>query len=242
MEVYRTEQEQIEAIKKFFNTHGNKLLAGIVLFIAAFAGYHYWSNEQKSSAEEASVVYSQLRELARAGETGVSEESRAGFDRAYARLMEEYPESVYASYASLLKARLDVDAKQYDKAAQALQWVVDAAATAEITALANLRLARVLFAKGENESALGLLDKQAEPFAAAYEELRGDIYLEQGSTDKALESFRKAKELFNGEAGVSGAVLDMKINSLSPIDPAKLVPLPAGKQPDGGAADKAVEE
>ena len=39
MEVYRTEQEQIEAIKKFFHEYGNYLVAGVLIFVLIFVGY-----------------------------------------------------------------------------------------------------------------------------------------------------------------------------------------------------------
>lgn len=229
MDIYRTEEEQIEAIKRFFKTYGTHVLIVFCVFVAAFFAYQTWTARQQGNAEQASQYYSELLELAAPGKE-MTPESRTGFDELFARLMAEHSTSVYASYASLLSAKMQVAEGNLDKAAQALQWVVDAAATPELKALANLRLSRVLFAKGENDKALKLLDAQSAPFASAYEELRGDIYLEMGQADKALAAYTKAKQLKSEKANLD-RILEMKIDSLAAADASRLSAGAASDQP-----------
>ena len=225
MEIYQTEQEQIEAIKKFLNKYGNNLLLGLVIFFVMFIGYHYWLNRQHASAEQASEAYNALRELV-SNNGNLSAEDKPTFDKIYAGLMENHADSLYASYASLLRAKLDVENKALDKAAQTLQWVIDAKATPEIVALAQLRLANVYFAQGDDDKALKMLDTKPGPFGEAYEELRGDIYVEQNKKDLALEAYKKAKSIRDENSAASTQILDIKINSLSAADPSKLVTPP----------------
>jgi predicted negative regulator of RcsB-dependent stress response len=221
VDIHRTEEEQIEALKRFFKEYGSKLLITMVALVALFFGYQGWMKNQQNEIEQASTYYNELRVLAEsAGEA--QPDTRAKFDEVFARLLAEHADSIYASYASLLKAKLNVEGNDLDKAAQALQWVIDAAANPEIVALANLRLAHVVFAQGDNEKALALLNAESAPFSSSYEELRGDIYVEMKQLDKALAGYKKAKELKTDKKSFEDRLLDMKIDSLTVVDSSAL--------------------
>ncbi len=243
MDIHRTEEEQIEVLKRFFNENGTKLLISIVAAVAIFFGYQGWMSNQQQASEEASSYYNELRELAEtAGDT--QSESRVKFDGVFAKLLAGHSDSIYSSYASLLKAKLNVEAGELDKAVQALQWVIDAAVNPEIIALANLRLAHVVFAKGENEKALELLNRESAPFASSYEELRGDIYVEMNQSDKALAAYKKAKELKADKKSFDDRLLAMKIDSLTVVDTSTLpvVETPTVESPTVEIAPAAASE
>ena len=57
MDVYRTEEEQIEAIKKWWQTNGNNILIGIGLAIAVVFGYQFWKDSEQAAGESAFLVY-----------------------------------------------------------------------------------------------------------------------------------------------------------------------------------------
>ena len=44
MEVYTTENEQIDAIKRFFVNKGKALLIGLVIGVGAIIGWNYWQS------------------------------------------------------------------------------------------------------------------------------------------------------------------------------------------------------
>lgn len=221
VDIYRTEQEQIEAIKKFFHKNGTSLLIGFVVLVVGFFGYQTWVSKQQASAAEASRYYNELRSLAEPG-AEMTAANKAKFDEIFAQLLGEHSTSIYASYASLLKAKRDVENNDLDKAEKTLQWVVDSAVNQDLVALATLRLARVVFAQGGNDKALKLLEADGAPFASAYEELRGDIYVEMNQADKALEAYTKSKELKSGKESFNDRILEMKIESLAAMDAEKL--------------------
>ncbi|MBQ4797252.1 tetratricopeptide repeat protein, partial [Pectobacterium versatile] len=54
MEVYSTENEQVEAIRRFFIENGKALAIGVVLGIGALVGWRFWQNHQESNAMAAS--------------------------------------------------------------------------------------------------------------------------------------------------------------------------------------------
>ena len=224
MDVYRTEEEQIEAIKKFWAENGTKIVAAILTCIALFFGYQAWERHQLAEKNKVSLYYNELTKVLEDGQD-LTEENRVKFDEVFEKIRKEYPKSIYASYAALHKARLEVEKKEFDQAAQSLQWVINAAVTSEIVALANLRLARVEFARGNLDQALNLLQKDQGPFAAGYEEIKGDVLLEQNQPEQALVAYKKARSLQQESAGIPNRILDMKIEALETSDTSKLFPV-----------------
>ena len=221
MDTYRTEEEQIAAIRKFASEHGLKIITAIVVAIALFFSVQNWQKSQYQSKENASLLYNQLTTAAVA-DGQMTDENLKVFDAAYATLMADYGDSVYASYASLLKAKLDVQAGELGKAEQNLQWVIDANIDANIKALAVLRLARVKSANGQRDEALSLLQQDPGAFASAYAESKGDILLLQEKKAEALAAYKKAQELKQPGMSMSGQMLKMKIESLDNTQQDKL--------------------
>lgn len=224
MDTYRTEEEQIAAIKNFVNKNGVKVLTAIIAAIALFFAVQGWQKSQLASKENASALYNELSTAVTAG-ADMTTENRAVFDQAYAQLMSDYAQTVYASYAALYKAKLDVDAGDLSKAEQSLQWVVDENFNEDLKALAVLRLARVKSAAGDKDAALALLAQNPGSFAAAYEEAKGDIFLLLEKKDEALVAYKKADSLKEPGFNMSSQMLKMKIEALDNSQQDKLFPI-----------------
>ena len=227
MDTYRTEEEQIAAIKKFAAQHGTKVIAAVVAAIALFFAVQNWQTSTQQSKENASFLYSELSAAVVAGKD-MTDENQQAFDTAYAAIMSEHKATVYASYASFFKAKLDVEAGELEKAEQSLQWVVDANTNADIKALAILRLARVKAANKKQDEALALLKNKSASFSAAFAEAQGDIYLQQEKNDEALSAYKKSKELKGTSFDMASQMLTMKIESLDHSQQEKLFPVDAG--------------
>lgn len=203
MDVYSTEEQQIEAIKKWWKTNGNSVLIGIALAIAAVLGWQTWSQNKEANAEAAAVLYSQLVEAA----TGVQqkrmvndskalEEQLATMSHVSDQLKTDFTDSEYAVFSALMMAKEMMFNNEHDKAIEQLTWARDNSQSEGVKLIANLRLARVLADKGEHDKALAQLDTVVPGAQAdSYEEVRGDIYLAMGETDKAREAYKKAMDL-----------------------------------------------
>lgn len=218
----RTEEEQILIIKSYFQRYGTKVIAVLLLLVAAYATYQYWQGGRVAAKETASIYYNEL--LILASEEKLSEGDRAKFDEAFARLAKEYPSTSYAAYAALQKAKLDVSANDLVAARQSLEWVRDNSKNTDIKALATLRLARVVLSQGEHDQALQLLSGNAGAFAALYEQAKGDVYLDQQKNDQALLAYRKARGLLDSADGATAQLLDIKIRFLDAGDQSKVFP------------------
>lgn len=207
MDAYRTEEEQAEAVKKWWKENGTSILAGITIGIVAIFGWRGWNSQQIINAEQASTLYEQMIVASRKDDTDNI--------RVYAdRIIEEHDSTAYALFAKMMLAKLAAENNELGEAEKHLRWILDNNEQPEIEHVATLRLARVLIAADRLDQASGLLsnDNPGE-FVARYEELRGDILVKQGKTEDARKAYQKA--LLNTVATEEAqSILEMKLDDL----------------------------
>jgi predicted negative regulator of RcsB-dependent stress response len=207
VEVYQSEQEQVEEIKKWWAEYGSTIVTGLLLGIAILVGFRYWQHYKTEQAGQASSIYSQMLTSLRTGQN----EQVSG---KALQLIEQYPGTPYASLASMVQARLYTESSQVDKAVEQLDWVIKNTRQDGIANVARLRLARLQLAQGDANAALSTLEQDtSDSFSAAHEVLKGDIYVKLNEKEKAREAYEKAiasKEIGNEMQ----LLLQMKIDDL----------------------------
>ncbi len=227
MDVYTTEEQQVEAIKKWWKANGNSVLVGIVLAISVVLGWQLWHQNNRANGESAANLYSQMMEAADLvqqdridSKTAELEGHLATFKHLGGQLKEDFGGTEYGAFAALMLAREAVISKQLDDAETELKWARDNTKSDGIGLVVNLRLARVLAARGEFDSALKQLDSvQPGAQAVAYEEVRGDIFLQQGKRDDARAAYKKAMDLSVGKADSGNRpILKIKYDNLLVAD------------------------
>ena len=62
MNTFRTEEEQLDAIKRWWRENGISTAVGVVLALGAVFGWRGWQDHQQNRAAEASAVFQQLLE------------------------------------------------------------------------------------------------------------------------------------------------------------------------------------
>ncbi len=210
MSDYKTEEEQAEALKKWWRENGKFIVAGIVIGITAIFGWRGYNNYEAQQAEAASTLYEQMLIASRANDSeNVS---------VYAnRILDDYKSSSYATFATLMLAKLAAEAGELDQAETHLRWVLDNNSQDEFKHVARLRLARVLIAADKLDIAEKTLSiRNVGDFSARYEELRGDIFVKQNKTEEARQAYQKAlANTADAEGGQS--VLQMKLDDLGRI-------------------------
>jgi len=208
LEDYLSEQEQVEALKKWWAENGKSVIAGIVLGLAAIFGWRAWQDHERARAEAASDVYQEL--LAALDNPETQKEA----DELAEELINDYPSIRYAVFAGLAQARMAVAAEDYPKAALHLRKALADNDDAKLQPLIRLRLAAVLSANGNHEDALKELEaKDPGTFTAAFDELRGDIQLALGDLNAARTLYQQALENARAEQSDT-VVLEMKLESL----------------------------
>lgn len=210
----RTEEEELAVIRDWWQRNGKPLLTGSALALVVVFGWQAWQKHQVTEAQGASVLYQQLLEnsLVADGQADVGKVAELA-----GKLKTDHAGSHYAQYASLLLAKVAVEAGKLDDARAELQAIIDKPADATLGELARQRLARVLAAQDKTEDALKLLAGDADQaFVAAREELKGDLLVKLQRRDEALQAYEKAKAALTAEAAVGG--LQIKIDDLAKGD------------------------
>ena len=213
-----TEEEQIEALKRWWEENGKQTILGIALIVGGYFGWQAWTDHSAEQASAASLTYQEMLDNLAGltpGET-LAEDKQLAVGLLADKLKSEYSDTQYAVYAALTKAKLAVEAENLDGAVIELQWAMDNADDVS-KSIARLRLARVQAARGDLDAALQLVQGvDVGEMKSAFEEAKGDFYLEQGNTAAAYSAYQSAAATDNsGDASVR-ALLQLKIGLVQP--------------------------
>ncbi len=205
MEIYSTEEQQAEAIKRFFRENGLSLALGVIVGLGGLYGWKAYNQNQITTAEQASDAYTKLVE---------SDSVLASADA----FISENKDTQYATLAAFVAAKEAVDAQKLDVANEKLSWIVSNVDNAQLKAIATTRLARVQIAQQQYDDALSTLNAPLpEAFNANVAELKGDIYTQQGNKEQARVAYQAAVD-----AGglTSNPLLQIKLDDLAVTSPA----------------------
>ena len=202
MEQFTTEEQQVEAIKKFWKDNGVAIVLGAVLGFGGLWSWRYYNAELIASQERASDAYKSA--VADLGKEEAAFSSVKTF-------VSENNDSPYAVMASFKLAKEAIDRKDLAEAAKQLTWITQTDADSAIKDVALLRLARVQMEQEKFTDALAQLSNiSSSSFNAQTDEVKGDIYQRQGKIDEALEAYTAALEDAD-----SNPVLQMKLDDLT---------------------------
>ncbi|MEA3253215.1 MAG: tetratricopeptide repeat protein [Pseudomonadota bacterium] len=212
----RSEEEQLDAIKRWWKSNGTSLIIGVVVAAAGVFAWKAWQNYQDSQAEAASAQYQQL--LALAGQQGLGDEALSRAEGLIDTLVNDYGDTRYAELATLIQARLEIVDGDLAGASQALQRVIDGDADDYLKGLARLRLARIQLADGQPETALATLEAGIpEGLAAPRAIARGDALVALARNDEARKAYQQALTLSReSEQPVYG--VQLKLDNLGAED------------------------
>lgn len=201
MASYASDEEQIEALKRWWNENGTSLITGIIIVLVVLFGSRQWQSYRLGNAETASDLYESIVGLAAQDrEQTLSDDLMAEMNTAYDRLRNEFANSIYSRYAALVIAGNSVHHENYEQAAAELTWVMEnpelgfmRSTEPEMLLSARLRLARVRLAQGMAQEALDLVTA-VDPgdLAAGYLEAQGDAYLQLGQDEQARSAYERA--------------------------------------------------
>ncbi|HEB96932.1 MAG TPA: tetratricopeptide repeat protein [Sedimenticola thiotaurini] len=205
VDVNLSEEEQVEALKKWWKENGRSVVGGVVLGLGAVFGWQAWQQHQQSIADQASVQFEQLNQSLIAGvqEPAVKQAEQ---------LIGEYGDTPYALFAALDLARVRLGQGKRDAALAQLQWVVDTADEPSFRQIARLRMARIQLDAGNLDAAGALIDQAGnDAYRGEFAELKGDLALARGDRKAAGAAYREA---LAGGVG-SASLVQMKLDDLA---------------------------
>lgn len=187
MSQYETDEEKVEAIKKWWKENGTSVVAGVVIGLALVFGWRGWVGYRDSVAAQASADFEQLLAGATQGQTE-SVTKRAEI------LNQDFASTPYAALGSLVSAKVRYEAGDVAGATADLERVIAKAPDPALARLAALRLARIQVAEGQLDAAAATVSAHddGESFAGDFAAVRGDIAAARGDLAKAREEYEKA--------------------------------------------------
>jgi len=184
---YQTDDEKVEAIKKWWKDNGLSVAAGVAIGLAAVYGWRTWVDHREGAGQQASAAFEHLMVVSEgpdsAGALAQAEAIRQGFGG-----------SAYASLADLTEAKVKLKAGDPAGAMTALQRVVDQAPEPGLARIAALRLARIALDQGDLDRASAIAGKYADAgaFSGDFAAVQGDIAAAQGRVADARAAYERA--------------------------------------------------
>ena len=205
MEVYSNENEQVDALRRFFANNGKALAVGVVIGIAALGGWRYWSSHQQDSAKTVSAEYQKVTSAMQAGKPETLEAVNT---------FASENSNTYGALAALDLAKQYVGSNQLDKAATLLQNGLKDTKDANLQAVINLRLARIQLQQNQADAALKTLDGvKGDGWTAIVADIRGEALLSKGDKQGARDAWSKGVE--SDASPALKQMMQMKMNNLS---------------------------
>ncbi len=208
MSIYMTEDEQVEAIKKWWKRYSTVVLISISVVMLMVSGVRYWSWHQQKLSQQASGTYEHMM-MAFSNQDNKTVHAYAN------QLLHNYGRTVYADAARLTLAKMYVQDENFPKARQALSKVAKDSKAPILQQTAKIRLARLLIAEKSYDAALSELALVNDvSFLPIVNELKGDIYVAQKQYALAESAYRAALNEVQAK-GLGNVFLEMKANDVS---------------------------
>ncbi|MEH0714757.1 YfgM family protein [Vibrio owensii] len=203
MELYDTEEQQVEAIKDWWKENGKAVIIGAVVGLGGLFGWRYYQDSVIQASEAASQSYTTVMNALQTKGADAQADIQAFIDS------NEVKE--YSVLAALQLAKVQVDAKDLSAALEQLKWAQSNTKDAALSPLISYRIARIEAEMGNFDAANAELDKVTDAaWTGRIAEQRGDIALRQGDTEAAYAAYTEAQQ-----AADASPTLQMKLDDLA---------------------------
>ena len=193
MELYDTEEQQVEAIKDWWKENGKAVIIGAVVGLGGLFGWRYYQDSVIQASEAASQSYTTVMNALQTKGADAQADIQAFID---SNEVKEY--SVLA-------------AKDLSAALEQLKWAQSNTKAAALSPLISYRIARIEAEMGNFDAANAELGKVTDAaWTGRIAELRGDIALRQGDKEAAYAAYTEAQQ-----AADASPTLQMKLDDLA---------------------------
>lgn len=221
MEGYTTENEQLEALKKWWEQNAKWIIGGLVIAALIVGGWRIYGYWQSKRAAEAAGLYAAVVQAEGKNDTAAVASSAK-------KLIKAYPATAYGALGGLALAKAQFAQQHLDDAVRSLQGVVAHSPDKGLAMIARLRIARIQLEQGKAREALDTLKHQGQgAFSATVQGLRGEAFEQLGRTQDARTAY---------QAGLKATKATSGLHQLLSL---RLANLPSGKHAAAGASGTA---
>jgi len=201
IQVDNTEEEQVEQIKRWWNSNGKQIIAGAVIGLAGIFGWNAYTDYQDNQSLHARSLYLGY----------ASDSSNLG---AYDKLTTDFSSSTYSDQAILLMAKYLFDAGSYTEALSVIEPLINNPSSV-IANTASLRTASIYLQLGQHDQALSILEGQSENgFLGLVYNLIGDIYLDLDNHSEAQKYYSLAIDNVSENSNLT-QLIQIKLDDLN---------------------------
>jgi len=190
MKEYETEEQQVEALKKWWKENGTSLIVGLFVGVSALFGWRYYVDQNNVHAVQASDLYMQVMQsaaLQRVDDKTIDINNK---------LINEYSDTPYAALSSLVLAKYEYEKGNSEAAVAQLELAVKHASDDQIKQISSLRLVQLYIEQKKYDEAEATLNIPHDAaYDAQFEELKGDLYYAKGDAEQARIAYDKAINL-----------------------------------------------
>ncbi|MEJ6611661.1 MAG: tetratricopeptide repeat protein [Porticoccus sp.] len=217
MAEHLSDEEQLENLKKWWREYGVVAITVVTLSVGGYFGSVFYKERQQSQAEEASVLYQQMMEVALVSPDQTLNDTEYKLAEGLAsQLKDSFSGSQYARYAALLMAKIFVEKNDLDEAARELKWALNDADEG-LELVIKLRLARIEASRGNIDLALAMIDDtDAGTMASAYSEAQGDFHLMKKDEVSAYKFYLQSLDQSLEHDSSHVQILKLKLNQVTP--------------------------
>lgn len=197
-----SDEEQAEALKRWWSENGKSIIGGIVVGLGLVFGWQGWNEHQRSQSEMATAEFDRFQ-LSLMQSNLEAAQVQAG------KISEDYSRTAYDYFVALDLAKALVEKKDFDAARKQLELAIASADDEGLKLIAEARMARLLVAINETDTARGLVVNADEtPFEGEFAHIDGDIAIAAGDKSSAAVAYQKALDAGAG----NGQLIEMKLN------------------------------
>ena len=210
MDNYETEEQQVEAIKKWWSENYIMVIIVSIIGLGSIVGIQQWKQSQQNKAQTASMEYDQILSVV---SDNTSPDKVEQVSQQTENLQTEYSDYPYAALAAMLEAKELVNAGKMADAQNKYQWIITNSKNQSLQHISRIRLATIMSAQDQHEEALKLLEVEQGSFRASYLEVKGDILVALNRINEARAAYDQALQAY-AAIGANAQILKVKRNDL----------------------------
>lgn len=203
MELYDSEEQQVEAIKDWWQENGKAVILGAVIGLGGLFGWRYYQDSVVEGQEAASVAYNSAVQTLQTQGVAAADQVQSFID--------SNSDREYAVLAAMQLAQAQVAEANYAEALKQLEWAKANTKDTAIAPVLAIRAVRVKAEMGDIEGALADLEAaKTEGWEGRMAELKGDLLLRNGDKEGAYTAYTEAQQ-----AADASQTLQLKLDDLA---------------------------